>query len=191
MGEHRGNAAQWVRGVLVATLSAGAVAVPALAATTSSNGKAERDAITTAIARMHVNAPLASIASAAPRGGLFAGFSSQRWPSFFRVAPNNRTLAVAAIGLGMTCTSGNEFGMEDDWERVPVNGKGRFRVGVTIPPTTEANGAVYGATDSVSGTVDLKHGKVSGVWQFHVTYTPAGGQTDQCDSGPVAFTARQ
>jgi hypothetical protein len=129
-------------------------------------------------------------AAAAPASDIvLAGFTSQQYPTFFKVSKDGRTLTVGAIALEMTCTSGAQFVLQDSFGRVRISPNGRLRVTTSIPPTAGSSGDTYSGTDSLTAKLSHRHIQVSGTWQLKVNYSFTNGMSDQCDSGPVRFTA--
>jgi hypothetical protein len=120
---------------------------------------------------------------------VLAGFTSQQFPAFFKIAGSGRKLTVGGIALNMTCTSGSQFVLEDNFVHVPISAGGKLRASFTAPPTSGSSGDTFTATDSLTGRLNHGHSQLSGVWQLMVHYTFTDGSTDQCDSGPVRFTA--
>jgi hypothetical protein len=120
---------------------------------------------------------------------VLAGFTSQQFPAFFKIAGNGRKLTVGGIALNMTCTSGSQFVLQDNFVHVPISARGKLNGTFTAPPTSGSNGDTFSATDSLTGRLNHGHSQLSGVWQLSVHYTFPNGSSDQCDSGPVRFTA--
>jgi hypothetical protein len=127
--------------------------------------------------------------ASAASGITLAGLTSQNYPTFFKVSANGRSLAVGAIALDMTCTSGAEFVLEDAVVRTRIARGGALHVGFALPPTAGSNGATYTATDSLRAHLNGKHSQLTGVWQLQVDYSFTNGMSDRCDSGPVRFAA--
>lgn len=127
-------------------------------------------------------------ASASP-GFLLAGITSQTLPAWFKVSADARTLTVAAIAVGTSCTSGSQIVFPDSFVRVPISKNGRLHAASSQPPTADTAGDTYTWTDSVTARVNRRHTQLSGVWRLSVVYTFTNGMSDRCDSGPVRFTA--
>ena len=132
-------------------------------------------------------------AQAAPidgqKGIVLAGFTSQQYPAFFKVSANARTLTASGIALDMTCTSGSQFVLQDGFARVRISPSGKLHVSVSIPSTAGSNGDTYSGTDSVTAKLGARHTQLSGTWRLQVNYSFTNGMSDQCDSGPVRFSA--
>jgi hypothetical protein len=120
---------------------------------------------------------------------VLAGFTSQQYPTFFKVSGNARTLTIGAIAIEMTCTSGSQFVLEDAFGRVQISPNGRLHARTSVPATAGPNGETYSGTDSLTARLNHRHTEVSGTWQLQVSYSFTNGMSDQCDSGPVRFTA--
>lgn len=122
-------------------------------------------------------------------GIVLAGFTSQQLPSFFKVAGDGRTLTVAAVALGMTCTSGAQTVLPDSFARVPIKPNGRLHYTVVVPPTAGANGETVSATDSLTARLNGRRSQLSGIWRLRMNFSFTNGMSDRCDSGPVRFSA--
>lgn len=129
-------------------------------------------------------------AEAAPVGPatVLAGLSSQRYPTFFEISNNGRMLKLGAIALDMTCTSGDEFVIEDQDVRIQITRGGKLRADFAQAPTALSGGGTIGGTDSLNATLNRQHTLLTGTWELQQTYISPAGQTDQCDSGLVRFT---
>ncbi|MGB8880288.1 MAG: hypothetical protein WCD11_28530 [Solirubrobacteraceae bacterium] len=139
------------------------------------------------------SAQAATIATAgdapAPPAIVLAGFTSQQFPAFFKVAGDGRTLTLAGIALNMTCTSGAQFVLEDGFARVPIGPSGKLHGSYAQAPTSGADGVTVSATDSLSAHLNRRRSQLSGVWQLAAHYAYTDGTSDACSSGPVRFTA--
>ena len=52
-------------------------------------------------------------------------------------------------------------------------------------------GQTFVESGHLSGRLNKARTRVTGQWQLHVTYRDnSGNPTDQCDSGPVSFSAK-
>jgi hypothetical protein len=127
--------------------------------------------------------------SAPPSPIVLAGFTSQQYPDFFKVAGDGRTLTIAGIALNMTCTSGAQFVLEDEFARVPISPSGRLHGSYAQAPTSGSDGVTVSATDALSAHLNRRHTQLSGVWQLSAHYAFTDGTSDDCSSGPVRFTA--
>jgi len=130
-------------------------------------------------------------AQAAPAGAttVLAGLSSQGYPAFFEISNNGRTLKLGAMAVGMTCASGDEFVFTDRDVRIPITRGGKLHADFAQAPTPVSGGGTEGGTDTLSAKLNPKHTMLTGTWQVQETYISSTGQSDQCDSGPVQFTA--
>jgi hypothetical protein len=137
---------------------------------------------------------LGGSAKAAVGGGpvapatVLAGFTSQQYPVFFKLAGNGRTVTLSAIALEMTCTSGDQFVLEDAFAGLRVGATGRLHRSFTQPPTSGSDGDTVTGQDSMSARLNRVHTRLSGVWRLTLHYAFTNGMTDDCDSGPVRFT---
>jgi len=142
-----------------------------------------------------VIAAIAGVGSAGAREApaspeiVLAGFTSQQYPAFFKIAAAGRSVTLGAVALEMTCTSGSQFVLQDGFGPVRISPNGGFHAAVSIPPTAGSSGVTYSGTDSVTARLGRRHTEVSGRWELTVNYSYTNGMSDRCDSGPVRFTA--
>jgi hypothetical protein len=134
------------------------------------------------------SAQAAPITAPAAKDVVLAGFTSQHFPVFFKVSSNGKAVLVDGIAIGMTCISGNSLVWHDSFGRIPVRAGGKVQAGYASP-TILTNGTAYSVTDALTARLTPKHSQLTGTWQLAVNYTFSDGTTDQCTSGPVAFSA--
>jgi hypothetical protein len=128
-------------------------------------------------------------AAATPVAGVvFGGFTSQGWPVVLEVPKGGKRIALAGIGLRMTCTSGAQPRFPDAFDNVRIAPNGNVNIRVTIPLLSGT--PITGGWDSLSGRFDRRRSTFSGAWQLHLDYKFSSGP-DHCDSGRVGFRARQ
>jgi hypothetical protein len=144
-------------------------------------------AVTMVIAALATPA-IAVAREAAPPDVTLAGFSSQEYPAFFKIAAG-RALTIGAIALDMSCTSGDEFVFHDAFVRVRIKPNGRMHASVIIPPTAGSNGQTVSGSDSLTARLGSLHTELSGIWRLQLNYSFTNGMSDRCDSGPVRFVA--
>jgi hypothetical protein len=139
------------------------------------------------------SANAATIASAGdaptPPAIVLAGFTSQNYPVFFKVADDARKVTVAGIALEMTCTSGTQLVTQDAFVNLRIGPDGKLHGSYVQAPTSGSDGATISATDFLSGVLNRRRTQLSGTWQLRAHYTFIDGTSDACDSGPVRFTA--
>ncbi len=134
-------------------------------------------------------ADAATIDAPVTSGIVLAGVTSQQYPAFFKISADARTLTLGSIAISMNCTSGDQFVLGDGFSRVRISPSGKLHATLSIPPTAGSSGASYSGTDSLTAHLGRRHSQLSGMWRLHVNYTFTNGMSDQCDSGPVRFTA--
>ncbi len=117
-----------------------------------------------------------------------AGFTAQRFPVFFKVSNDGKTVLSDGIAVSMTCASGGTLVWQDTFGRVPIRPNGRLQVRYASP-TILTNGTASSVKDSLTARLSPNHSQLSGTWQLSVSFTFSDGTTDQCDSGPVHFSA--
>jgi hypothetical protein len=181
-GQSRGRRAKWIRTGLAVAVVIGAHVL--------NGGQADAATIdarpfgTASIAAAHD----ASAAPATP-GIVVAGLTSQQYPVFFKISANARTLTFGSIAISMNCTSGDQFVVEDAFARVSIKANGRLHATFSQPPTAASGGVTYSGTDSLTAHLGRRHSQLSGTWRLQVNYSFTNGMSDECDSGPVRFTA--
>lgn len=151
---------------------------------------------------MLASAPLA--AGAAPQHGpmltrsgvaagvTYGGLTSQDFPVIVEVNGIRRKMVRTAIAIRLTCTSGGFITIPDSYVRLSISKKGKFRT--SFGPETRRNddGTTTDIEGSVSGAFNSRRTKVSGKWSFKATdHDASGAITDTCDSGSVAWSAKQ
>ncbi len=143
-------------------------------------------ALTVAIAAHAVNSGSAQAATIDSTTKVLAGFTSQRYPVFFKISGDGKTLLDGGIAISLTCTSGATAAVPDVFARVPIHPDGRLHAGYSSP-TIVTNGTTYQGTDALTARINPKHSVLTGTWQLTVNYRFADGTSDHCASGPVHF----
>jgi hypothetical protein len=123
-------------------------------------------------------------------GKALGGFTSQRWPVVLDVATNGRSIAPIGVGLDMTCTSGNGFGLSDGFFQVSIGPHGSVRAASTLPPMQGSTVSITGGSDVLTGRLNRSRATFTGTWELHVDFQNSDGTTDHCDSGRVSLTAK-
>ena len=118
-----------------------------------------------------------------------AGFTSQHMPSFFKLSRNGKRLVLGSIALNVTCQSGDQFTIEDEFSNLTIKPNGRLSGDWAAPPTKSSDGYTSGGTGKFDATLSHNHLKLTGMWRVQPAFISPTGQSDQCDSGPVRFTA--
>ncbi len=160
------------------------VAMAAVASTASARSLSDPRSLQATFATAERSADAAAVPAV---GQVLGGFTSQGWPVVVVFAKQRKKIAVIATGLDMSCTSGERLPLEDGWERLPISANGRIHAAATIPP--ESTIFLTGGSHSLTGRLNPQRSVFSGVWRLHLTFKTATGQSDQCDSGRVTFTA--
>lgn len=125
-------------------------------------------------------------------GKTLAGFTSQKLPVVAQISKKDKRVDVIGVVVNMTCSSGDQFMVPDEWVRLPIRKKGVVNATLHIPPSAPAAGdtvALAGGTDAFAGKLNAKKATFSGVWDLHLEFSMPDNQTDQCDSGRVTFRA--
>jgi hypothetical protein len=132
-------------------------------------------------------------ASAAARGVIYGGVTPQDWPVVVEISKDKRRVVRAVIGLTLTCTpSGLIVRIADGYQNLPLSKNGRFSDSFGPNQISNPDGTTTDVQGSVTGTTNAKRTKMSGTWQLTaVDHDAAGVVTDTCDSGKVAWTAKQ
>lgn len=117
---------------------------------------------------------------------VLGGFTSQHWPVVFDVAGGAKRIPIAAVGLDLTCSAGEQFSTEDAFTHSVVAKNGKVHESDLIPP----DGSDFlGGSHSLTGHLDRKHATFQGVWQLQLMFKAADGSTDTCRSGSVGVFA--
>ena len=164
-----------------------AVSVIAAMASAASTGAAksvtrqrsfEREAVA-ALAKPPVNTMPAA-------GRMLGGLTSQQQAVVLAIAKKDKQVKQVVTALSMTCTSGLQLLVPDNWTHLLIARNGAVHVSYVIPPS---NG-ISGGTDTFSGKLNAKKATFSGTWELKIGFADSTtGQTDQCDSGAVTFHA--
>jgi hypothetical protein len=180
-GRTQGRRSKWARAGLAVAVVIAAHAIHGGSAEAASIAPESHGAARILVAQESPAAP----------GVILAAITSQNLPAWFKVSGDARTLTVAAIAVTVNCTSGVEFVLSDVFVRVEIRKNGRLHGTSSQPPTADAAGDTYTWTDSITARLNHRHTQLSGVWRLSVNYSFTNGMSDQCDSGPVRFTATQ
>jgi hypothetical protein len=92
---------------------------------------------------------------------------------------------LVAVGLDLTCTSGNQFSIEDGWQLLDIAKNGKLHSTEQIP----AVGDLTSGSHTLTGRFDRQRSTFRGVWSLQLNYQFADGTTDQCQSGKVKLIA--
>lgn len=161
-------------------------------------------AVTVVATAAMVGVPLA--ASASPQGAttqartgattaaavVYGGFTPQGFPVVIELSKDRRRVVRAAIALRMPCTAGGAAVQPDDYRDLRVSRTGKFRV--SFGPVTFRNddGTTTDWQGKAIGVLNDAKTKLAGTWQLKlVDHDAAGAVTDTCDSGTVAWRAKQ
>ena len=127
----------------------------------------------------------------APGGAVFGGVTPQSWPVVVALNRARNRVDRVAIGLDMTCTSGDNFGTSDRFQALKLSRKGRFRT-TFGPQRIDAGGVPADVESRVVGRMAADGASVRGVWSLKITlYDPAtSAVADTCESGLVSWKAR-
>jgi hypothetical protein len=130
----------------------------------------------------------ARTASLSPTKGPVAlgGFTSQGWPVVFELGRGRKLVTLVAAGFDLTCTSGNQFSVEDGWQLLDIAKNGKLHTTEQIPP---AGDTLTGGSHSLTGRFDRQRSTFRGVWSLQLNFKFADGTTDQCQSGKVKLIA--
>jgi hypothetical protein len=137
-------------------------------------------------------APTANVSANAlaqgPAGSAVAlgGFTSQGWPVVFELGRGGKLVTLVGAGLDLTCTSGDQFSVEDGWQLIGIAKNGKVHTTQQIPPS---GNTVTGGSHSLIGRFDRHRSTFRGVWRLQLSFKLADGTTDQCQSGSVKLIA--
>jgi hypothetical protein len=134
----------------------------------------------------------APVGKRAAPGVVYGGFTPQDFPVIVEVSKDGRRVVRASAALLLTCTSGATFPFPDSYRNLPLSRKGGFSQSFTSSPFAHADGTSSQLQGSVTGAMNGKRTTMSGTWQVTwVDHDAAGVVTDTCDSGAVAWKAKQ
>jgi hypothetical protein len=121
----------------------------------------------------------------------FGAFTAQQWPVLFQVSTNRLLITRMAIVMDEKCQSGiTDYGVGSGDVRIPIARNGTFSDTFSDGPLLNPDGSTTSYSDQVSGRFNKARTRITGTWHESSTFTkPAGGGSDTCDSGTVAFTA--
>jgi hypothetical protein len=119
---------------------------------------------------------------------VLAGLTAQHYPVFFKVSSDGKAVSADGIALSMTCVSGGTLVWNDTFGRLPIHRNGAVRMSYASP-TILTNGTASTVKDVLTARLSPNHAQLTGTWHLSVTFTFPDGTGDQCDSGPVAFSA--
>lgn len=121
-------------------------------------------------------------------GMALGGFTSQGWPVVFELTHNARLVIIGATGLNLTCTSGDQFPVEDGWQLLTIAKNGRVNASEQIPGQQGQGANLTGGSHSVTGRFNRQRSTFRGTWRMQLNFTNTDGTTDTCQSGPVTFS---
>ena len=138
--------------------------------------------------------PDAAKAPGAPAlgGTVFGGVTPQSWPVVVALSKTGNRVDRVAIGLDVTCTSGDSFGTSDAFRALKLSRTGRFST-TFGPQRIDAGGVPADVESRVIGRIAPEGSSVRGIWSLKITIYDASGATvvDTCESGLVRWRARQ
>jgi hypothetical protein len=131
-------------------------------------------------------------AKPAPGGTVFGGVTPQSWPVVVALSKTGNRVDRVAIGLDVTCTSGDSFGTSDAFRALKLSKTGRFST-TFGPQRIDAGGVPADVESRVIGRIAPDGSSVRGIWSLKITiYDPSGATVvDTCESGLVRWRARQ
>jgi hypothetical protein len=125
-------------------------------------------------------------------GVVYGGLTSQRHPIVLEVSRNGREVVRAAIAIRLQCTSGGGATVPDGYTRLTLTAGGRFRASFGPNVTRNDDGTTTDWEGSVRGAFNASRTRASGTWQLQATDRDAAGAvTDTCNSGSIAWRAKQ
>ena len=134
----------------------------------------------------------AAATARAPSGLVLGGITPSGWPVVVAVNKAATRVDQVAIGLDMTCTSGDTFATSDGFQKLKLSRKGRFST--TFGPTRiDAGGLPADVESKVIGRFSKGRASMRGIWSLKITIYDAAGTTavDTCESALVRWTAVQ
>jgi hypothetical protein len=120
-------------------------------------------------------------------GQTLGGLTSQQWPVVVEISRTGKRIPLISAGIDLTCPSGLDLPIPDQWDNVPIGPGGAVSASMNVPPDPGAS--LSRGTDTLTGKFNRKRGAFSGVWRVEARFSLSNGQTDDCQSGAVTFTA--
>jgi hypothetical protein len=130
-------------------------------------------------------------AAKAPNGVVFGGVTPQSWPVVITLNQARTRVDRVAIGLDVTCTSGQSFGTSDGFKALKLSRTGRFSK-VFGPQRIDAGGVPADVESRIVGRIAPDQASVRGIWTLKITIYDSTATTveDTCESGLVSWRAR-
>jgi hypothetical protein len=129
--------------------------------------------------------------AAATAGLVYGGVTSKDDPVIVEFNRSKRRVVRIVIALTFSCTSGDALNYSSRFVGVKVSKKGRFS-GSSSDTTRNADGSTTDYAVSMRGALNRARTKVTGRWTEKATYFDASAHvTDTCDTGSLAWTAKQ
>jgi hypothetical protein len=111
-------------------------------------------------------------------------------PVVVRLSPNGRMVKRITASLWLECASGGGFTVTDSWVRLRV--RGGSRISASFRNSSVEEGTEFAIADSLRARINPRRTRITGTWRFTIDSRDiATGETDQCDSGAVRFSARR
>jgi len=169
-----------------------ALAVILIVMTTAVSGVAAKSSSRTTAVKARIALARRSLqpASAPVAGRVLGGATSQTWPVVLAISGDGKSVNAALAGLVLSCSSGASLPLVDGWAKLPIGPNGSVHAAAAIPPSSGSGVSLTGGSHSFTGKLNRKRATFSGVWQLQLAFSLSNGQTDQCDSGRVSFSAR-
>ena len=130
--------------------------------------------------------------SATAVGNTFGGVTPQFQPLIVDMNSTRRKVVRTLVTMELACTSGASFTFVDRYTDLPVSRAGKFRL--SFGPVTDRNddGTTTDLQGRIAGALNDAKTRVSGVWRLVlINHDGTGAVTDTCDSGLVAWRAKQ
>ena len=119
------------------------------------------------------------------QGRIYGGATSDNEPVVVKLSKNRGKVTDLVIAWGAPCTNGS-FTAVDDLTDFPIDPSCQF--GDTFPIEGDLGGGEHARVDyEVKGKVGKR--KASGQLHMVVSVTAPTGETDNCDSGPISWSA--
>lgn len=135
-----------------------------------------------------------AVAGAHPAsGGLsYGGFTHQQWPVIVQLSRSGHKVTRVAIGLNLRCSDGFVDSESDWYTGLRISSRHRFRASLG-PVRVNHDDGTFAVFDSrMKAKIDASRAKVSGTWEMRIVeYASTGTVTESCDSGTVAWSAKQ
>jgi hypothetical protein len=129
---------------------------------------------------------------------VFGGVAAQGYPVVLTLSKTAKKVVTATIGIEMKCQTPGDITIPDTFKNLAIDSAGKFSAsyGPEEVPADPASGvSKIIASGSITGKLNKLKTSIKGTWNAKVIAISAADPTgatvlDTCDSGQVAYTAK-